>query len=206
MADKYTNTKVTELTLKDFDLKNKKLKKKPKTVGLIVFYYSWCGFCVQLTPEFIKLSKKAGVTLFAVHGSNELKGNDKVFAGFRVEGVPNIRYVSKDGKISSEPYFGGRTVDIMHAFIKSKALSGGSRAHKGGCKKCKRNCSGGACKKKLTGGKRKVVKKKSVIRRKIVKKKKPVIRRKIVKKKKPTIIKKKPAKRKIIKKKKPIRK
>ena len=156
MTDHYANSKVVNVTAKDFDSSSFKLKKKPSSAGLIVFHAKWCGFCVQLSAEYKKLAAKSGVTLYSIDA--DLPGSSDIFAHFSVSGFPTIKFMSKDGKVSSETYMGDRSVDAMMKHIKSSGMSGGGKKKKvvkKAAKKCTKGCSG-----KCSGGKcKKVVKK-----------------------------------------------
>jgi hypothetical protein len=127
--DKYRNTPVKELTLKDFDTSGSGLKlKKNSKPGLIVFYYAWCGFCTQMKEEYIKLAKDKKYFIGAVHGLNESGGNTKLFEIMKIQGVPNIHYVTKTGSVSPDTYLGNRIKDDMLKYIESKgSMSGGKR-------------------------------------------------------------------------------
>ena len=150
MADHYANSKVVNVTGKDFD-SSFKLKKSPKQSGLIVFHAVWCGFCVQLSGEYKKLAAKSGVKLYSIEADAE--GSQEVFAHFGVTGFPTIRFLSKDGKVSSKTYLGERDVASMMKFIKSSGMSGGAKkkvVKKKKCSgKCKGKCVGGQCKKSV---------------------------------------------------------
>ena len=79
MTDHYANSKVINVTAKDFD-SSFNLKKKPTQSGLIVFHATWCGYCVQLSPEYKKLAAKSGVKLYSIDA--DLPGSKEVFAKF----------------------------------------------------------------------------------------------------------------------------
>ena len=161
MTDHYANSKVINVTAKDFD-SSFNLKKKPSKAGLIVFHATWCGFCVQLSPEYKKVAAKAGVKLYSIDA--DLEGSKEVFAHFKVSGFPTIRFMSKNGKVGSESYMEERDAATMMKYIKDKSTSGGAKkkvAKKGkkAAKKVAKKCSGKACKGKCTGGKCKAAKK-----------------------------------------------
>ncbi len=146
MADHFKGGKVLTISRKDFD-SSFKLKKSPGKNSLIVFHQPWCGFCLQLAPEYKKISTK----VYSVNG--ELPGSDEVFAHFAVTGFPTIRFLSKDGKVGSKTYLGERDASSMMKFIKSAGMSGGAKKkvvkkkQKGGCvgKSCNGKCHGGKC-------------------------------------------------------------
>ncbi len=148
MADHFKGGKVANISRKHFD-DSFKLKKSPGKSSLIVFHQPWCGFCVQLAPEYKKISTK----VYSVNG--ELPGSDEVFAHFGVTGFPTIRFMSKDGKVDSKTYLGERDTSSMMKYIKSSGMSGGAK------KKVvkKKKCTGTKCSGKCHGGKCKKVKK-----------------------------------------------
>ena len=150
MADHFVGAKIINISRKDFD-SSFKLKKKPGMNSMVVFHQPWCGFCVQLAPEYKKLSKKAGIKVYSMNG--ELPGSDEVFAHFGVQGFPTMRPMSKDGNVGSKTYLENRDVETMFKFIKSPGMSGGAKKNKvvkkKKCQKCKGKCVGGQCKKSV---------------------------------------------------------
>jgi thioredoxin-related protein len=152
MADHFKGGKVSNISRKDFDA-SFKLKKSPGKNSLIVFHQPWCGFCVQLAPEYKKISTK----VYSVNG--ELPGSDELFAHFGVTGFPTIRFLSKDGKVGSKTYLGERDASSMMKFIKSAGMSGGGKkkvVKKKKCvgKSCNGKCKNGKCKKVQKGAKK----------------------------------------------------
>ena len=183
MADHFKGGKVSNISKKHFD-SSFKLKKSPGKASLIVFHQPWCGFCVQLAPEYKKISTK----VYSMNG--ELPGSQEVFAHFGITGFPTIRFLSKDGKVGSKTYLGERDASSMLKFIKSSGMSGGGKkkkvVKKKKCNKCKGKCAGGQCKKPKKSIKKRKPVKKSLKKRKpkkSLKKRKP--KRKSLKKRKP---------------------
>ena len=151
MADHFKGGKVSNISRKDFDA-SFKLKKSPGKNSLIVFHMPWCGFCVQLAPEYKKISTK----VYSING--ELPGSDELFAHFGVSGFPTIRFMSKDGKVGSKTYLGERDSSSLMKYIKSAGMSGGAKkkvVKKKKCNgKCKGKCAGGKCKAQKGGAKK----------------------------------------------------
>lgn len=131
MSNHYKAGKVINLTRKDFD-GSFKLKKAPGKDGLIVFHANWCGFCVQLAPQYVELSKKAGIKLYAVEV--DTSGCQDIFEHYQIQGFPSIRFISKNGNIDMENYMGDRDVASMMKYIKEKGTKGGAKkkAQRGG--------------------------------------------------------------------------
>jgi thioredoxin-related protein len=151
MTDHFKGGKIKTLTKKDFD-SSFNLKKAPGKNSLIVFHMPWCGFCVQLAPEYKKISTK----VYSING--ELPGNGEIFKHFKITGFPTIRFVSKNGVISNSTYTGNRDVNSMLEYIKEFSnQTGGGKLQK--------------LKKVVKKPKKKVIKKK-VIKKKVVKKSK----------------------------------
>ena len=115
--DEYINTKVKELSKKDYKIDNKVIIMNNKKPGLVVFYNYWCGYCQMVKPEFIKLTKNKKYNFYAVHGENP--SNKKIFQHFLIQGVPQIRYVNKNGKIGNI-FNGERNVQGMLQALKQK--------------------------------------------------------------------------------------
>tara|TARA_B110001454_G_C12721664_1_gene434968 strand:+ start:629 stop:1663 length:1035 start_codon:yes stop_codon:yes gene_type:complete len=121
--DEYTNTKVTELSSIDYKIDNKVIIMNNKKAGLVVFYNYWCGYCQMVKPEFIKLTKNKKYNFYAVHGENPL--NKKIFQHFLIQGVPQIRYVHKNGKIG-DIFNGERNAQGMLQALEQKEQRGGN--------------------------------------------------------------------------------
>jgi thiol-disulfide isomerase/thioredoxin len=145
MVNKFQGGNVINLKRKDFD-SSFKLKKAPGKDGLIVWFANWCGYCVQLAPQYKELSKKSGIKLYAVEV--DTSGCQDVFEHYMVQGFPSIRFISKTGNIDMNNYMGERDVASMMKYIKEKGTTGGAKkvvkkTQCGGAK-CKKNCK---CKK-----------------------------------------------------------
>lgn len=121
--DEYTNTKVKELSPKNYKIDNKVIIMNNKKPGLVVFYNHWCGYCKMVKPEFIKLTKNKKYNFYAVHGENPL--NKEIFQYFLIQGVPQIRYVHKNGKIG-DIFNGERNAQGMLQALKQKEQKGGN--------------------------------------------------------------------------------
>jgi len=118
MNDKFTNTKVTELTPNEYIINKKTIKiKNNKKPGLVIFYYYWCGFCNLIAPELLKLAEKKDINIYAIHGDNEY--NQDAFRFLQIQGVPHLRFVLSNGNISSV-FTGNRTSNDIYKFIKNE--------------------------------------------------------------------------------------
>jgi thiol-disulfide isomerase/thioredoxin len=176
----FVGTPVTQLHKKDFKNGGKFTihKNQKGKDGLILFYLDYCGYCKMMKPEFIKLgslAKKKGMFVGAIDGMDQVKRNNVLFEEMGIQGVPDIRYVSKDGRIDDEKYMGERTLKDFLSYIKKKS----SKKQSGGAKK--------KVVKKSASKKKKVVKKSASKKKKVVKKsaskKKKVVKKSASKKK-----------------------
>jgi thiol-disulfide isomerase/thioredoxin len=121
--DEYKNTKVKELSNKNYKIGNKDaIIMNNNKSGLVIFYNYWCGYCSMVKPEFIKLTKNTKYNFYAVHGENPK--NRKLFGFFQIQGVPQIRYVHKNGKIG-DIYNGERNAQGMLQALSGKQQTGG---------------------------------------------------------------------------------
>ena len=109
-TDEYKNTSVKELSAKDYIIKNDVVIKKNKKSGLVIFYNYWCGYCQLVKPIMIKLSENKNHNFYAIHGENPT--NEELYKHFMIQGVPQIRYLHKNGKIG-DIYNGERNAESM---------------------------------------------------------------------------------------------
>ena len=179
---KFSNTTVKVLTTKDFDSSLTSVKNPTSKPGLIVFYQEWCGYCQMVAPALIELSKNKSYAVYAVEG--DFGDNTKIFEKMKIQGVPNIHYISALGKIAKPTYMGARDILSFAKFINSKSKpvkkvksvpvkkvikkpvkkvvkSAPKKVQSGGsCGKChKKQCKGGMCKITKKKPVKKVVKK-----------------------------------------------
>jgi len=120
MRDKFGKS---ELTIKDFQLKNNGLVvKNSHQKGLILFYSGECGYCIMLSPEWQKFIDKYSDQYFigAVHILNRKGGNHKLFQIMQVQGYPDIRYVDKEGIVNMDSYKGEINIKSFRSFLSSK--------------------------------------------------------------------------------------
>ena len=105
-SDKY----ITELKMKDFIYKNKKLyinndyfsSKK----GFIIFYAPWCKHCIKLSELFIDLAM-SNVNLFnfgSVNCENIDNDNDRLCIYAKIKYYPTLKYIKDDGSLESYPF------------------------------------------------------------------------------------------------------
>ena len=116
--------KELELTIKDFK-KGKdsySIKKNKGKKGLIVFYAAFCGYCNMLVPEWEEFHKKYKNKYFigAVNTQNEKGGNHIISGQMGVSGIPDIRYVDEEGRVTNEKFDGDRNVKNFAAYLEKK--------------------------------------------------------------------------------------
>lgn len=86
---------------------------------LVLFYTTWCGYCKQIKPVWGKLEKEFGSTLVSIDADKD----SQMKRAYGVQGYPSIYWCPRGVKDSSqvaEPYNGGRTVEDIRNFLKSK--------------------------------------------------------------------------------------
>lgn len=107
---------VVELSSSDFN--GQTLKKYKKKYVLIMFYTTWCGFCVRAKPEyeklaseFAKLDKKIKIARLDCDKYEDFIQNEyNLFSkGPKIQGYPTI-LLYKDG-IFFKKYEGDRSLD-----------------------------------------------------------------------------------------------
>ena len=107
MSDVYENANnVSELTAKDFNIKNLKgkvqMKKFPNKDGFIVFYAPWCPHCSN--EEFTSTWKNLGdhlskldIRMTAFNCTK--KGNEEFSKFIGIQGFPSIYYYNHAGHL-----------------------------------------------------------------------------------------------------------
>ena len=116
--------KEMELTIKDFK-KGKDsyfVKKNKGKKGLIVFYAGFCGYCNMLVPEWEAFYDKHKGKYFigAVNTQNEKGGNHVISGQMGVSGIPDIRYIDEEGKVSAEKFQGERNIKNFVQYLENK--------------------------------------------------------------------------------------
>jgi thiol-disulfide isomerase/thioredoxin len=173
MTDEYKGTTVKEIKTADVSMAGTKsmLKKHNKKAGIVIFYFTWCGFCKSIRNDIVKLSKK--VPVYAVRIDDPAAKD--IAAAYSVESAPNLRFVNSNGEIKPTPYYGDRTVAALTKYVKEKSQTGG-------CGACSM-AGGKKPAKKVVKKTKKVVKKTKKVVKKVVKKTKKAAK-KVIKRKK----------------------
>lgn len=119
-AQFYANTPVLQLSARNFN----ELVLDTNHLTVVEFYAPWCGYCKQLTPEYIRAAKKlAGIVKVAAINCDE-EMNKPVCGKYQVEGFPTLKVFGprnrKQGKTGSkgvseviENYSGPRTAKAI---------------------------------------------------------------------------------------------
>lgn len=94
----YFNPKyVKELTANDFE--GAKLKKKGPVV--VMFFATYCGFCTQAKPEYLKFAQQAAfMKVYCINGpeNTQVKECINIEHDNIIKGWPTIMFFCKDGK------------------------------------------------------------------------------------------------------------
>jgi len=87
--------------------------------GLIMFYAPWCPHCKKHINTFTNLAMMNG-TQFPIAAVNcENKANDSIKKYAKIAGFPTLKYVHKDGTLST--YTGDRNLKALQKFICNKS-------------------------------------------------------------------------------------
>jgi thiol-disulfide isomerase/thioredoxin len=104
--DKY----IIELKLKDFIYKNNKLYINnnyfKENKGFIIFYSPWCKYCKKISKLFSDLAL-SNINLFnfgAVNLEDIDNGNDYLGIYGRINKIPTLKYISKNGELINYNY------------------------------------------------------------------------------------------------------
>ena len=112
------NSRVIELTDKDFSgttLINPKIKGK---YCLLKVYAPWCGYCVRMTNEMNHLGRELPKRNIGVATIN-YEQNKELVSKIGSKGFPSMFIVDKSGKLH-ETLMGGRTLKEILVSIKFK--------------------------------------------------------------------------------------
>ncbi len=124
-------------TLKGEKLSDKSLRGK---VVVLDFWATWCGPCKMASPVMDRISKKYGAKTRVIganvfeqdqnaaknyakehgYGYTITLGNDKLATAWKIQGIPLIMIVGKDGKVAKvyEGYFEGLEADMNNVIAK----------------------------------------------------------------------------------------
>lgn len=111
---------VINLTPKNFDKQNKIIHSKldGNTLGLVVFYASWCGHCKRMSPEFSKASNALGDAFPML--KFDCEKYPELCKELKITSYPTIRFINKDGSLG-EIYNGERTLNGFLSSICKKS-------------------------------------------------------------------------------------
>lgn len=121
----YSGTKVIELSNKDFSSQNGKLRVTRKgfqqNYGIVKFYAPWCPHCTNMVNDMAYLAnelKDYNVRIAAVNCDDNKRGNDKLAAQAKIEGLPTLFLLREDGSLKR--YDGTRNVEgILTAIVQT---------------------------------------------------------------------------------------
>jgi len=123
---------VRELNINDFDVSGggdaKCITNNDKS-GALVFYQAWCPHCRTIVDDVVSANKSLGNKhiILAVHG--QTPKNDEVFDRFGIMGIPSIKFMKKDGSVTSD-FEGERTANNLIEFIKTNSTKDDSKSGK----------------------------------------------------------------------------
>jgi len=115
------NSCVTELTMRDFIYKDKKLYLRHKVFeglpSLIVFYAPWCKSCQHLSDSIIEIAylKQNTFRIGSVNAENIENGNDILCSHAKIKHYPTLKIVQSDGSL--EDYKGTIHMDNILFYI-----------------------------------------------------------------------------------------
>lgn len=89
------------------------------TIGLVVFYADWCGFCKRMAPDYSNVADILGDS-FPLFAFDCVKYKDFCKKLSVVRSYPTILYINKNGTLGN-PYKNERTTDEFLADICKKS-------------------------------------------------------------------------------------
>lgn len=120
---------VRELNINDFDIGGAKCITNNDKSGALIFYQAWCPHCRTIVDDVVSANKSLGNRhiILAVHG--QTPRNDEIFDRFGIMGIPSIKFMKKDGSVSSD-FEGERTANNLIEFIKTNSSKDNSKPGK----------------------------------------------------------------------------
>lgn len=110
------SSSVMQLTPYNFDTKlNIKRKELDgSTIGLVIFFTNWCGYCKNVAPELSKTATALGSSfpIFAL----DCEKYPELCKKIKIQSYPTIRYINKNGSLGSL-YSGERLTNSFLADI-----------------------------------------------------------------------------------------
>ena len=101
---------IYEMTYKDFLIKNNKIHLKNKIFKngytFVLFYAPWCQHCKDFKKDYENLASNY-LQLFkfgSINVENVKGGNDKLRMYAEINGIPQLRYINKEGDMEKFPY------------------------------------------------------------------------------------------------------
>jgi thiol-disulfide isomerase/thioredoxin len=117
----FASKKVIMLTPANFN--SKLIISSPKldgsTLGLIVSYCEWCGYCKKLSPDYSKTADALGnaFPLFAL----DCEKYPEFATKLGITSYPTIKYINKNGSLGAD-YTADRSVNGFLADICKKSM------------------------------------------------------------------------------------
>ena len=111
-----SNKEDVYFNLEGFENENK-LEAKPKTVIIVLFHATWCGYCKRFMPEWNKFKENVNGKMFGGKQVNvrEVESEEPIIKNYKIEGYPTVKAIDENG--NETDFNGERNEEALNEFV-----------------------------------------------------------------------------------------